>query len=82
MRLCGEWDRGSSNLGELSMLLKHTVQLRRLKMDVLDQLPPKTRALKPVALDSKDEKVRARSIGACLCAFILACLCKLSQACI
>lgn len=38
------------------MLLKHTVQLRRLKQDVLDQLPPKTRALKPVPLDLKDEQ--------------------------
>ncbi|KAK9808009.1 hypothetical protein WJX73_003435 [Symbiochloris irregularis] len=48
--------RGKSNLVELSALLKHTVQLRRLKSEVLDQLPPKTRALKLVALNLKDEQ--------------------------
>eukprot|EP00042_Codosiga_hollandica_P033071 m.216584 g.216584 ORF g.216584 m.216584 type:complete len:759 (+) comp54103_c0_seq10:278-2554(+) len=38
------WDfTGSSNLMELNTVLKHTVFIRRLKADVLTELPPKMR---------------------------------------
>jgi SWI/SNF-related matrix-associated actin-dependent regulator 1 of chromatin subfamily A len=38
------WDfTGSSNMQELQLLLKSTCVLRRLKNDVLNQLPSKTR---------------------------------------
>lgn len=39
------WDyNGSSNLDELRILME-TIMIRRLKQDVLDQLPPKRREI-------------------------------------
>nr|XP_006207338.1 SWI/SNF-related matrix-associated actin-dependent regulator of chromatin subfamily A-like protein 1 isoform X1 [Vicugna pacos] len=56
LRYCGAkrmpwgWDySGSSNLGELKLLLEEAVMLRRLKCDVLSQLPAKQRKMVVVA---------------------------------
>ena len=47
------WDvSGASNLGELQEKLRSTVMVRRLKADVLTELPPKRRQV--VALDPAD----------------------------
>ena len=37
------FDAGASNLAELNRVLSSTVMVRRLKNEVLDQLPPKRR---------------------------------------
>ena len=41
----GAVDSGSSNLEQLQAMLRSTVMIRRLKKDVLSQLPPKQRAI-------------------------------------
>nr|XP_012640635.1 SWI/SNF-related matrix-associated actin-dependent regulator of chromatin subfamily A-like protein 1 [Microcebus murinus]XP_012640637.1 SWI/SNF-related matrix-associated actin-dependent regulator of chromatin subfamily A-like protein 1 [Microcebus murinus] len=49
-RMAWGWDySGSSNLGELKLLLEEAIMLRRLKSDVLSQLPAKQRKMVVVA---------------------------------
>uniref|UniRef100_A0A8C0P4C2 SWI/SNF-related matrix-associated actin-dependent regulator of chromatin subfamily A-like protein 1 n=1 Tax=Canis lupus familiaris TaxID=9615 RepID=A0A8C0P4C2_CANLF len=54
------WDySGSSNLGELKLLLEEAVMLRRLKCDVLAQLPPKQRKMVIIAPGRISTRARA-----------------------
>uniref|UniRef100_A0A8D1WW31 SWI/SNF-related matrix-associated actin-dependent regulator of chromatin subfamily A-like protein 1 n=1 Tax=Sus scrofa TaxID=9823 RepID=A0A8D1WW31_PIG len=66
LRYCGAkrlpwgWDySGSSNLGELKLLLEEAVMLRRLKCDVLSQLPAKQRKMVVVAPGQMSARSRA-----------------------
>jgi SWI/SNF-related matrix-associated actin-dependent regulator 1 of chromatin subfamily A len=47
-------DTGSSNLGELQQRLRATFMIRRLKSDVLKELPPKRRQLISIGQESND----------------------------
>ncbi|TNN03096.1 hypothetical protein fugu_000125 [Takifugu bimaculatus] len=54
------WDySGSSNLGELKLLLEESLMLRRLKSDVLAQLPAKQRKVVTVTTDSINSRIKA-----------------------
>ncbi|XP_007934011.1 SWI/SNF-related matrix-associated actin-dependent regulator of chromatin subfamily A-like protein 1 [Orycteropus afer afer] len=60
-RLSWGWDySGSSNLSELKLLLEEAVMLRRLKSDVLSQLPAKQRKMVVVAPGRISAKARAK----------------------
>ncbi|KAM4562017.1 SWI/SNF-related matrix-associated actin-dependent regulator of chromatin subfamily A-like protein 1 isoform 2-T2 [Fundulus diaphanus] len=54
------WDySGSSKLGELKLLLEECLMLRRLKSDVLSQLPSKQRKVVTVTIDGISTRMRA-----------------------
>ncbi|NXU47291.1 SMAL1 protein, partial [Turnix velox] len=54
------WDySGSSNLTELKILLKESIMIRRLKSDVLSQLPAKQRRMVVVAPEGISAKTKA-----------------------
>ncbi|XP_037542322.1 SWI/SNF-related matrix-associated actin-dependent regulator of chromatin subfamily A-like protein 1 [Nematolebias whitei] len=54
------WDySGSSNLGELKLLLEECLMLRRLKSDVLSQLPAKQRKVVTVTTDGINTRTKA-----------------------
>ncbi|XP_029460978.1 SWI/SNF-related matrix-associated actin-dependent regulator of chromatin subfamily A-like protein 1 isoform X2 [Rhinatrema bivittatum] len=53
------WDySGSANLNELKLLLEESLMIRRLKSDVLSQLPAKQRKLVVVAMEGMSAKTR------------------------
>lgn len=54
------WDySGSSNLAELKILLEESIMIRRLKSDVLSQLPAKQRKMVVVAPEGINAKTKA-----------------------
>ncbi|XP_052004025.1 SWI/SNF-related matrix-associated actin-dependent regulator of chromatin subfamily A-like protein 1 [Xyrauchen texanus] len=54
------WDySGSSNLGELKILLEESLMLRRLKSEVLSQLPAKQRKVVTVTTDGINSRTKA-----------------------
>ncbi|XP_074550566.1 SWI/SNF-related matrix-associated actin-dependent regulator of chromatin subfamily A-like protein 1 [Halichoeres trimaculatus] len=54
------WDySGSSNLGELKLLLEETLMLRRLKSEVLSQLPSKQRKVVTVTIEGVNARLKA-----------------------
>ncbi|KAM6080452.1 SWI/SNF-related matrix-associated actin-dependent regulator of chromatin subfamily A-like protein 1 isoform 2-T2 [Theristicus caerulescens] len=66
LRYCGArkmpwgWDySGSSNLTELKILLEESIMIRRLKSDVLSQLPAKQRKMVVVAPEGISAKTKA-----------------------
>ncbi len=56
------WDfTGSKNVAELHQKLVGTVMIRRLKKDVLPQLPEKIRSFIPIEIDNKPEYIKAEN---------------------
>ncbi|KAJ0070280.1 hypothetical protein NL108_007623, partial [Boleophthalmus pectinirostris] len=54
------WDySGSSNLGELKLLLEECLMLRRLKSEVLSQLPSKQRKVVTITIDGISTRTKA-----------------------
>nr|XP_046151616.1 SWI/SNF-related matrix-associated actin-dependent regulator of chromatin subfamily A-like protein 1 [Oncorhynchus gorbuscha] len=54
------WDySGSSNLGELKLMLEESLMLRRLKSEVLSQLPAKQRKVVTVTTDGINTRIKA-----------------------
>ncbi|XP_075037202.1 SWI/SNF-related matrix-associated actin-dependent regulator of chromatin subfamily A-like protein 1 [Mixophyes fleayi] len=54
------WDySGSSNLSELKLLLEESIMIRRLKSDVLSQLPAKQRKMVIISADGISSKTKA-----------------------
>jgi len=52
------WD-GADNLGQLNKLLRRTCMIRRLKKNVLKDLPAKTRTVIPLPITNRKEYLRA-----------------------
>lgn len=48
------WDKGASNLEELLSIVRNDYMVRRLKVDVLDQLPPKHRTTRTLNITKED----------------------------
>lgn len=60
-RLAGHWDtKGNSNEEELNALLKACGMIRRLKKDVLKDLPPKTRQVIPLEPTEEIKRIMDR----------------------
>lgn len=57
---CNGDTRGSANLEEMNALLRKNCYIRRLKEDVLKELPPKQRTFQPLEIDNMDEYKRAK----------------------
>lgn len=56
----GKWQfKGAKNLKTLRKKLLATVMIRRLKKDVLPQIPPKTRIIYPLKIDNRKEYEQA-----------------------
>ena len=56
----GRWEyKGGRNLGELYKVLTETCMIRRLKKDVLTELPPKTRIVLPMEMERGKEYAKA-----------------------
>ncbi|XP_043934163.1 SWI/SNF-related matrix-associated actin-dependent regulator of chromatin subfamily A-like protein 1 [Protopterus annectens] len=54
------WDySGSSNLSELKLLLEESIMIRRLKSEVLSQLPAKQRKMVVIAPEGMDARTKA-----------------------
>ncbi|KAI9141375.1 P-loop containing nucleoside triphosphate hydrolase protein [Paraphysoderma sedebokerense] len=54
--MCGLEFNRSSNLPELNWIMQNTVMIRRLKKDVLKDLPPKIRQCVYIGISEKDKK--------------------------
>uniref|UniRef100_A0A6M3IKW2 Putative helicase n=1 Tax=viral metagenome TaxID=1070528 RepID=A0A6M3IKW2_9ZZZZ len=52
---------GAKNKADLHQLLKRTVMIRRLKSEVLKELPPKTRTVIPYEIDNRSEYIYAEN---------------------
>ena len=56
------WEyKGASNVKELNRLLREHLMIRRLKKDVLKQLPPKRRLLVPITISKRHEYEEANT---------------------
>lgn len=62
IQTAGRWDfSGASNLDELNVKLRSTIMLRRLKRDVIAELPEKRRIVIPIEIDNREEYVKAET---------------------
>lgn len=58
-RYCNGSTTGASNLDELQEKMRAAFMVRRLKSEVLTELPPKVRQVVPLPIDGAEETVRA-----------------------